>query len=110
MHAAALALAEAVDLSEDLCHHFIYIRAFGDAVAVAAVSTLNKIRLAQRGADAGRDGFLADIQMNEARDLAVQEVFLYRLLKAADGAHGLVEFSCLLFAYFRQCSHTFLKM
>ena len=109
VHAAALALAEAVLLAEDFCHHFIYIRSLGNAMAMAAVSTLNKICLAQCSADACGNGFLTDIQVNEARNLAVQEVLLYRLLKAANGAHGLVELFCLLFGYFRQCSHTFLK-
>ena len=91
VHGAAAALAQAGLLAEDLRHHAVHVSALGHAVAVAAVGGLDHVVLPQSGADAGGDGLLADVQVHEAGDLAVQEVVLDALLELADGAHGLVE-------------------
>ena len=111
VHAAALAVAQAVLLAEDLSHHLVHVRSLGNAVAVTAVRALNQVGIAQRRTDTGADGLLTDIQMHESGDLAIEEVALHRLLKAPDGAHGFIELFRLLSGNrFRQCSHTFLKL
>ena len=97
VHGAAAALAQAFLLAVNLSHHALDIGALGDAVAVAAVSGLDHIVLAEGGADTGGDSLLTDVQVNEARDLTGQEIMLDGLLELADGAHGLIEMLRLFF-------------
>ena len=100
MHRAATALAQTGFFTENLSHHAVHVSALGNAVAMAAVGGLDHIILPQGRADAGGDGFLADVGMCEAGDLSCQEIMLHALLELADGAHGLVKVQCLLLGVF----------
>ena len=91
VHGAAAALAQARLLAEDLRHHAVDIGALGHAVTMAAVGGFNHIVITQSGAHAGGDGFLTDVGVGEAGDLAGEEVVLDALLKLADRAHRLIE-------------------
>src|SRR5205823_459990 len=61
VHAAALALAVAGRLAEQLSHHQLDVAALGDAVAVAAVGAGDEVVLAQGGAGADPDRLFADV-------------------------------------------------
>ena len=109
VHGAAAALAQAGLLAVDLSHHAVHIGALGHAVTMAAVSGLDHVILPQGGAHAGGNGFLADVQVDKARDLTRQEIVLDGLLELADGAHSLVElgrlFLGVLFSLRFRCCH-----
>ena len=68
VHRAAIALAVAGLLLEQLRDHALHVGAEGDAVAVAAVRGGEIVALLQRRADAGGDAFLAEIGMEIAAD------------------------------------------
>src|SRR3954447_1691951 len=89
VHRAALALAVALLLAEQLAVHEPHVGALGDAVAVAAMRGGDRVVAAQRRADADRDRLLADVEMSQARHLR-REVELVRLrLEGADAEHAL---------------------
>jgi hypothetical protein len=56
-------------------------------VAVRAVRRGDHVVLLERTTDPHRDGFLADRDMQEARQLARAETLLHLLLEAADEQH-----------------------
>ena len=63
MHRAALAAAVAGGAPGDLGHQPIDVRAFGNGVAVGAMTAEDVVVVAQPAARAHRDGFLADPQV-----------------------------------------------
>ena len=87
VHRAALAFAVAVDAPEQLGHHALHVRALGDAVAVAAVRAGHPIGVRQVGAHADGDGFLADIGVHGAVDLACRPQLDRELVELADQDH-----------------------
>src|SRR5262249_34417394 len=89
VHRAALALAVALLLAEQLAVHEAHVRALRDAVAVAGVRRRDRVVAAQRRADADGDRLLADIEVRQAGHLR-REVELVRLrFEGADAQHAL---------------------
>src|SRR5438067_12271497 len=89
VHRAALALAVALFLPEQLAVHEPHVGALRDAVAVAAVRRGDRVVAPERRADTDGDRLLADVQEREARHLR-REVELVRLrLEGADAEHPL---------------------
>src|SRR5258708_1672499 len=66
---AALALAVARGLTEQLGHHQVDLAALRDAVAVPAVGRRDVVVVAQRRAGADAAGLLADVSVGRAADL-----------------------------------------
>ena len=87
MHRAALALAVAGLLAQQLGEHQVRGGAFGQAMSVAAVRAGDVVVCAKRLADADRDRFLADIQMRETRHQGACVEVVDPLLEQADGDH-----------------------
>ena len=90
VHGAALAVAEALLFAVDLEHHSLDVAALGDGVAVAAVGARYVVVPIEVGHDAGGDGLLPGVEVDEARDLARGELRVQPLLELPDGLHGLV--------------------
>ncbi len=91
VHGAALALAAAGALSEQLGHHVLQVGALGDGMAVPPVGALDIVGLSQVRHDARGSGFLADVQVDEPGDFSVKEKFLHGELEIADLHHGFIE-------------------
>ena len=87
VHRAALAFRAAGLFAEHFRHALVHAHADGEGVAVVAVGGDEVvIRPAERdGADG--DGFLADVEVEEAADFAALVVFQAGLLEAADADH-----------------------
>ncbi len=96
MHRAALALGAAGDLAVELGHEGLGVHADGDGMAVVAVGGDDVIVLAHERAGADGDGFLADVEVEEAADLAGIIDREAALLEAADAHHLAVELDLLL--------------
>jgi hypothetical protein len=92
VHRAAFTPANACALAEDLRHHRVQVHSLGDRMAVAAVGARHVIAVAEGGADAGGDRFLARVKMEESRHAARLGELVQSLLEAADRAHGAVGF------------------
>ena len=73
--------------AEQLAHHARGVRALGQGVAVAAVGAGHVIVVGEVAAYAGGDGLLADVQVQEAADLALRVGLGRGLLEAADEEH-----------------------
>ena len=91
VHGAAFAAAIAGFLAEQFGKHSVQRRALGDTVAVAAVGAGDVIVLAQRFANADRDGFLADIEMRETRHLGAEIKLVDLFFEEPDLQHLAVE-------------------
>ena len=98
MHRAALAAAQAFLAAEDLVHHATGVAALGDAVAVAAMGAGDAVDVGQMHAEADARGFLAGVEMHEARDVAGRELVVHALLELADRAHLVVRFEQIVTA------------
>ena len=87
VHAAALAAADAGGLAAQLGHERARVGAAGQGVAVVAVGGDEVVVGPQQahGADAHR--FLADVEVQEAADLALDVELGAALLEAADEQH-----------------------
>jgi hypothetical protein len=97
MHRAAFALAVAGLLAVDLGHHLLHVRALGYAVAVAAVVAYEAVLNTQVLAHPCGDGFLPDVGVDEADDVAGIELSHHSLLEATDGKHRRVQIDeCLI--------------
>ena len=70
VHAAALAPAVARGASEQLGEHAVELAALGDQMAVAPVRAGDPVLVGQVHHDSGRHGFLADIEVEGAGNLA----------------------------------------
>ena len=70
VHGAALALADASLLAQQLRHSGLDVPALGDGVAMGAVITGHPVVVAQGHAGTDGDRFLADIGMGRADDFA----------------------------------------
>ena len=71
----------------------------GEGVTVAAVVAQEAVFPPQVGADAGGDGFLPHVGVNQAGDGAALEVLDAAFLEAANGEHGPVELEQFLVRY-----------
>ena len=96
VHRPAHALADAGSFAPDLGHHRPRITALGEEVAVAPVRARDAVPVAQVRTNADRDGLLADVQVDGARQLALRRVRAETLLRAADQQHLLVHREQLL--------------
>ncbi|MNG96643.1 hypothetical protein D3C79_557190 [compost metagenome] len=90
VHRAAFTTAHAGLLAVDLGHHAVYVHAFGDAVAMAAVGRGNAVAVAQVGHDPGCRGFFAGIQVDEAGNFAGGELHMQAFFEGADGPHDFI--------------------
>ena len=97
VHRAAVAVRAALELPVQLRHDLVHVRALGDRVPVRAVRRGDHVLALERGADAGRDRFLPDRDVQEARELARAEALLDLLLEAPDEQHLAEERAQLLF-------------
>jgi hypothetical protein len=87
VHRAALALAIAGFLAQQLREHAVGRRALGQAMAVAAVRAGDVVVAAEDFADAAGDGYLADIKMGKAGHQRTGIKIVDPLLEQADGHH-----------------------
>jgi len=91
VHRAAFAAGAAGGLAEHLGHQLVHVHASGQAVAVIAIGGDGVVVLAEQGLRADDDRFLADVEMEEAADLAGVVGEEARLLELADARHLPVE-------------------
>ncbi len=87
VHRAAPTTAHAGGLPVELRHQPVEADALGDRVAVPAVGRRDVVVATQRSAHAGRDGLLADVDVDEAGQLAAEEELLHALLEQPDPHH-----------------------
>ena len=66
------------------------VAALGDAVAVAAMGAGDVVDVGQVHAEADARGFLAGVEMDEARDVAGRELVVHALLELADHPHPVI--------------------
>src|SRR5712692_9491158 len=90
VHRAALALAVAGLLAEQLGEHPGDVGALGQAVAVAAVGARDVVVLAQRRAHAHGDGLLSDVEVGEARHPGAAVELVHLFLEQPDRRHPAV--------------------
>jgi hypothetical protein len=98
VHRAALALGAAGVFAVVLRHHLVHAHADGERVAVVAVGGDDVVVLAHDGHAADGDGFLPDVEVEEAADLALLVAAQAALLEAADAHHVAVERDQLVMA------------
>ena len=91
MHRAAAPAADAVGLAEELGHHPPRIGALGERMAVAAMRRGHPVGPAQVRADADAGRLLADVEMQEARRLALAAGDLRHALEPPQQHHPLEE-------------------
>ena len=96
VHRPALALRATGGLAEEFGHAFIHRHADHEGVSVVAVSGDGVVVRSHEREGADGDGFLADIQMQEAAHFALLVKFQRRLLEAADAQHVTQEGNFLL--------------
>src|SRR5262252_4225292 len=87
VHRTALAAAQAAVPGKQLLHHRLDVAALGDAMAMAAMGAGDVVAVAEVHAHADRRGFLAGVEVNEARDVAGGKFLLHPVLEGANGAH-----------------------
>jgi len=90
VHRAALALAVAGGLAQQLGHHQLRITAFGQAMAVTAMGAGDIIVAPQGSAGADGHGFLTDVGVGRAPDSAVPVLFHGAFVKITDQPHPIV--------------------
>ena len=83
------AAADAVSLAEEFGHHTPGVSPFGQRVTVPAMRGRDPVRGAQVRADADAGCFLADVEMQEARGLALAARHLRHAFEAAQQYHLL---------------------
>ena len=81
MHRAAFPFAIAGRFAENLGHHRLDLRAFGDAVTMSAVRAGNIVVLVQFGQQTGSNCLFADIQVHKAGQFAAKEALAHFFLK-----------------------------
>src|SRR5579885_1569832 len=74
MHGAALAPARSGFSPQQFRHHCAHVHTFGNAMAVAAMMTGDKVVIGQASADADRDRFFASVKMHKARHFSGGEL------------------------------------
>ena len=84
VHAAASAAAAAARAAIELGQHFLRRHPLGQRVAVAAVGAGHPVVAPQVGTNADGRGFFADVEVDEARHLALAVDVLGRELEAAN--------------------------
>jgi hypothetical protein len=87
VHRAALALAVADLLAEQLREHQLRIGALGQAVPVAAVRARDVVVLPERLAHPDGNGLLADVEMRQARHQRARVQVVDALLEQANRHH-----------------------
>ena len=97
MHRTALALAKTRRARHDLFDHITHITTFGNTMAMATVSTADKVSIQKVITNTGGYRFLAVIAMDKSRDIACLKLFKHTPLKFSNGLHGAV-----------RCQHFFL--
>src|SRR5579875_250782 len=98
MHRAALALAVACALAEDLREHPLEFSAFGDQMAVAAMGRGDAVGGAQGRVDTDGAGLLADRKMDEAGNFAADAEVLELEFELPDALHPAIHFQQEFFA------------
>src|SRR5712692_2541313 len=96
VHRTALAVAVAGLLPEQLRKHAVELRAFGDAVPVAAMRAGDVVVVVERRAHADGHGLLADVEMRQPRHLASAIQLVDLLLEMPDPQHAPVQLDCQL--------------
>ena len=91
VHAAALAVAVAGRLAEQLRVHQPEVPSFGDDVAVPSMSRGDLVGVGEVDHDAGGDGLFPDIEVQRARDLPRLGEPARFLLEVADANHSSVQ-------------------
>src|SRR5262249_39913638 len=91
VHRAALALAEPVDATVQLRHRPARVGALGQAMAVLPIGRDRVVVWTHDGSRADRDGFLADVEVEEATDLPERVALRRLLLEPADQDHVVVQ-------------------
>jgi hypothetical protein len=91
VHRAALALAVAGRLAEQFGVHLPEVPALGDEMAVAAMCARDLVLIGEVRHHAGGNGFLAHVEMECARDLALLHQLARLFLEDADADHAPVE-------------------
>ena len=91
MHRAAAAAADAVGLAEQFRHDTAGIGALGQRMAVAAMRRRHPVGRTQMRADADTGRFLADVEMQEARRLALAAGDLRHAFEATQQHHAFEE-------------------
>src|SRR5678809_801140 len=91
MHRSAFAATIASGLTQELGKHGVEFSAFGNAMAVAAVSTGDVIGLPQCFADTHSDRFLAYVKMCEARHLGAEIELVDLFLEEPNFDHLAIE-------------------
>ncbi len=103
VHRAALPLGIAAGASGQFRHDTFRVHVTGQHMAVIAVTGNDLVAFLQAGLHAGHNGFLTDIEVAEAGNLA-HAVELPRLLfKPADQEHVPIVFQHLCLAGFGRC-------
>ena len=87
MHGASIAVAAALDLAVQLRHHLVRMRSFCKRVPVGAVRRADHVAVFQCPADADRDSFLPNGNMEESGQLAGAKALLHLLLETANQEH-----------------------
>jgi hypothetical protein len=100
VHGAATPFTITGLLTQNLRHHAVGPRAFGDVVSVAAVRTGDQVVLAQGHADAHARGFLPDVGVYRALHLAAFEKVNRGQFKLPDTNHPAIHFQQCILAYF----------
>jgi len=91
VHGAALALAVAGGLAEQLGEHPRDVCPLGETVAVAAMRARDVVVLPKCGADADCNCFLADVEVGEARHLRASVELVHLLLEEPNRRHPTVQ-------------------
>ena len=89
MHGAAIALAVATLLAEQLGERLVHVASLGDRVAVRAVVAGDVIGISQRCAGAHCDRFLANIGVGRSLKLSGRMDLNNRLFEKTDSPHSV---------------------
>ena len=99
VHAAALAAADAGGAAPQLRHQRPRVGPAGERVAVVAVGAEEVVVGPQQAHGPDRDGLLADVEMEEAADLALHVDLRAALLETPDEEHAPVQRERLVFRH-----------
>src|ERR1700753_218311 len=102
MHRAAFAAARAGSLAIDFRHHLLHIDAFGDAMAVAAMSRGDAIIVLEMHHDPRRGSFFAGIEMDETGNIAAREFEMQALFEFSDRTHDPISFEQFVLAQWKR--------
>ena len=87
VHRPATSSGAAGAFPEDFRHHGLQIPAFGQVMAVRAVSAPDIVLFLERRTDPGRDGFLPNAEMTRSLDVASRDEVGDALLNEANPQH-----------------------